>query len=359
MERLTRRDLRALLEFLEASYAFQDIEGFTSLVVSRLPGLIPAEITGYTQADVRQRRILWSRLNPPELDLTQPEARRINERYLEGNPVVPYYLRTGDRSAVTISDFLTRRQFHRLPLYAEWYRSFGTEYQLSVPLQTGLTVLSRVTLNRGRRDFSRRERLLLDLVRPHLLQAYRNAEAVSLLTGDGGPLSRRGLIRLGPGADIEDVTPSALRLLDRFFGWSNGQKAHLPDALERWIRHMEQLFTDRDDAPALRQPFTVSRGARRLVVRLLTGRTQRLLLLEEEDPSTNSDVSGALGLTSREGEVLAWIAQGKTNEVIGIILAISLRTVEKHIESIFRKLGVETRTAAAARLYEVRGFERS
>ena len=52
-------------------------------------------------------------------------------------------------------------------------------------------------------------------------------------------------------------------------------------------------------------------------------------------------------LTSRETEVARWLAQGKTNLEIGLILAISRRTVEKHVESILRKLGVENRVAAA------------
>jgi DNA-binding CsgD family transcriptional regulator len=55
-----------------------------------------------------------------------------------------------------------------------------------------------------------------------------------------------------------------------------------------------------------------------------------------------------LGLTPREAEVLAWVAQGKSNGVIGTILGISPRTVQKHLERTFNKLGVESRTAAAA-----------
>src|SRR5574337_327476 len=57
-----------------------------------------------------------------------------------------------------------------------------------------------------------------------------------------------------------------------------------------------------------------------------------------------------LGLTHREGEVLAWVTDGKTNAEIGVILGTSPRTVQKHLEHIYRKLGVETRMAAAVRL---------
>ena len=53
-------------------------------------------------------------------------------------------------------------------------------------------------------------------------------------------------------------------------------------------------------------------------------------------------------LTARESEVLYWVVQGKTNRDIGDILGTSPRTVHKHLEHVFEKLGVETRTAAAA-----------
>jgi len=57
----------------------------------------------------------------------------------------------------------------------------------------------------------------------------------------------------------------------------------------------------------------------------------------------------ALPLTSREREVLDWVAAGKTNRDIATILDASPRTVEKHLERIYQKLGVETRTAAVMR----------
>ena len=53
-------------------------------------------------------------------------------------------------------------------------------------------------------------------------------------------------------------------------------------------------------------------------------------------------------LTPRETEVLSWVAKGKTNRDVGEILGMSPRTVNKHLERVFEKLGVETRAAAAA-----------
>src|SRR5262245_12403155 len=56
----------------------------------------------------------------------------------------------------------------------------------------------------------------------------------------------------------------------------------------------------------------------------------------------------SMGLTPREVEVLAWVAEGKSNKDVGVILGIRAVTVKKHLEHVFQKIGVETRTAAVA-----------
>lgn len=73
------------------------------------------------------------------------------------------------------------------------------------------------------------------------------------------------------------------------------------------------------------------------------------ILLKTGNAARPVDLS-AWPLTEREKEVAALVSAGKTNVEIGILLDISMRTVQKHLENIFRKLGVETRMALAARL---------
>ena len=59
--------------------------------------------------------------------------------------------------------------------------------------------------------------------------------------------------------------------------------------------------------------------------------------------------SEAAPLTAREDEVLQWLGRGKTDKDIGVILGISPRTVHKHLQRIYEKMGVENRTAAVVR----------
>lgn len=87
-------------------------------------------------------------------------------------------------------------------------------------------------------------------------------------------------------------------------------------------------------------------------VEFLTLVDEREYLLRLQEVQKPSEATGALrarfSLTGRESDVLLWIANGKTNREIGQILEMSPRTVNKHLEQVFRKLGVENRTSAAA-----------
>jgi DNA-binding CsgD family transcriptional regulator len=75
---------------------------------------------------------------------------------------------------------------------------------------------------------------------------------------------------------------------------------------------------------------------------------EKLLRLAETAETTGEDLlREKLHLTKRESEVLAWISQGKTNWEAAQILQMSPRTVNKHLEQIFKKLNVQNRTAAA------------
>ncbi len=79
------------------------------------------------------------------------------------------------------------------------------------------------------------------------------------------------------------------------------------------------------------------------------GREEYLLRLSGNDEISQQQLfQKKLNLTGREAEVLHWIACGKTNREIGEILSISPRTVNKHLEQVYQKIGVENRTAAAS-----------
>lgn len=78
-----------------------------------------------------------------------------------------------------------------------------------------------------------------------------------------------------------------------------------------------------------------------------------MYIVQERNSPPGPSALLPLGLTAREAEVLYWIAQGKSNPDISLLLSTSVRTIHKHVENIFRKLGLETRNAAALTALEV------
>jgi CheY-like chemotaxis protein/DNA-binding CsgD family transcriptional regulator len=144
-------------------------------------------------------------------------------------------------------------------------------------------------------------------------------------------------------------TALARRLMGEHFGGGDAQ--YLPPEVIAWVAR-ESLRRRAGAEPAM---LTVARSGRRLTFALhevgeeVGGEGEWLLVLREaDDAAMITAMTLAFKLTAREAEVLYWVVKGKTNRDIGDILGASAATVKKHLEHVFAKLGVETRTAAAA-----------
>jgi len=141
-------------------------------------------------------------------------------------------------------------------------------------------------------------------------------------------------------------TPLARELLLQYYGTSAPQT---PEPVLVWLRRNLPDAERQIEPPRLNCDSTAS-GARRLTFRLhqQTGDDDWLIIMREEsDDTVIQAMSLSFKLTAREAEVLYWVVKGKINRDIGDILGTSPMTVKKHLERVFAKLGVETRTAAA------------
>ncbi len=354
MERLGRRDFRALSEFLHEIYTVRPLTDFPRIVVDRLPQLISVDLATFHAVDLRDRQSTVVVTNPPRAY----ERRHVQafDLYMHEHPVLAYYRRTGSVHARKIGDFLSRQEIHRLDLYNEVYRPLGLEWDLITQIPVSPSTVAGLTLRRRQRDFSERDREVVDLLQPHALHAYRNAEAITrlqqmlALVRDAVDELDHGLVILRLDGRIELTNLRARDWLTQYFGPRRAQDT-LPDPLLRWIKRQGAPSASPDDAPIPRAPLVLDRGGKRLVIRLVTGPAQRLLLLEERPIRLDHGSAQRLGLTRREAEVLSWVAQAKSNGDIASILGLSPRTVAKHVEMIFQKLGVENRTAAAAKAW--------
>jgi len=229
-----------------------------------------------------------------------------------------------------ISGFETCRRLKRDQLLAH----------LPVIFMTGLSETEHVVegLASGGVDYVTKPIVLDELlarIRVHLGNARLANEARAALDASG-----RFLFATDRSGRVLWSTPKARALLDGVTG------RRLPASVIEQLLHLRRGDTD---TPAR---CFLELGGRRLECSLLSPLGPEELLFRLTDSGSTEDeqavLQEAFPLTAREAEVLLWISRGKSNRDIGEILDISPRTVNKHLEQIFVKLGVENRAAAAA-----------
>jgi DNA-binding CsgD family transcriptional regulator len=311
-------------------------------------------MTGFAELDLVKRSAHWVMDRP---DSGLPNLARVLAAHIHDNPFILYRKRTGDAAAVRLSELTTARAFRETALYREFYRPLHLHYSLACALRLGTRELAAVALYRSGTDFSERDRLCLDLVRPHLVHLYRSAEAMArtrrhlTLVTRGVEAGGDAILIVGHDGRIRRATDGAERWLTHYLG-PGPRPDHLPTRLWEWVQWHETARGRTDALPAVRRPFVLEREGRRLTVRLVSQPPDSVLVLEEAATRLEPAALTRLGLSSREAEVLVWAAAGKTNPAIAALLHISPRTVQTHLERVYRKLGVQTRTAAAARALE-------
>ncbi len=242
---LTRADLERGMRSLGA-IAEQSLDdaAFARAGVRALPALVAADLTTLSICHLKTGRREVTGFPDERLGA---EDRACFDRHFSEHPLVRYHAVQRGCGAHRISDSTPFVRFRHSALYSEYYRRIGIDHVVAVPIEVDDDVLVSFVLNRKGRDFSDRDRELLDRVGPVLSRLFAALRAPS---------------RTGP------------------------------------------------PAPAVRND---------------------------------------LALTPRERDVLGWLAGGKTDRDIGAILGCSHRTVQKHLQRIYEKLGVETRTAAVMR----------
>ena len=144
---------------------------------------------------------------------------------------------------------------------------------------------------------------------------------------------------------------------------STGQIVFCTQSARELLMHHLPAFDPANSLPpdfTTEEPLPSVPGQPKLRARRVTGAAafaQRngvaVFLLEEDTSDPGQMLLDALKLTRCEANVLCWVREGKTSPEIAIILGIALTTVKKHLEHVYEKLGVETRTAAALLANEV------
>ncbi|MBW4620405.1 MAG: hypothetical protein KME17_13770 [Cyanosarcina radialis HA8281-LM2] len=269
--------------------------------------LIESEPPIFHRNQLQSRQIFHTWL-PGRAGLT-PELEVIPHRYWEEHPITQHMPLTL-YGAYKISDFISQQALHRLEgIYQQFFQVMGLEDVMCIFLPPTSpenwnelvekdVVIGSMTLTRSQRNFTERDRLILNLFRPHLFQAYENARRFGRveqnLTQLHQDLDRLGLIILNISGQIELITSVAIQYLQTYFPDSANLR-YLPDYLSAWVKHQISVETP------TRLPLRIEQDGKQLVISLTL------------EPNKNR-----------------------------------FAMARKHLKSIFGKLGLQSSTAAIA-----------
>jgi DNA-binding CsgD family transcriptional regulator len=392
MEKLNSQDLQLISTCIQQLYSLRTLAEFPAWVMLLLENLIGSE-ESFCCSFTNQVNMMAGTMVNSWADIATPE-------YLRDNPALQNYLATGDPAPNKISNFISDREFlNREGLYETLFAHYGMRDQLGCmisdsrrehglissfeevlidrlqsladgslpgedrPLLSAIVADSTtfyqnetlghlsIGFHRNQSSFTDRDLSILTILSPHIQVAYRNSQQYTKfqrqLTSQSQAFDRLKAIVLTISGEVELISTSAGNLLDRYFDgeWTNSNL--LPDTLNSWLK--QQLRLQKSEIISSVQPWRSEKNGRKLKIDLLCDfpAEQHLLICTEEliDISPVEQFQ-SIGLSKREAEVLGLVAAGKTNPQISQQLAISVKTVKKHLENIFGKLNANSRNDA-------------
>jgi DNA-binding CsgD family transcriptional regulator/PAS domain-containing protein len=331
---LREQDVRAVLNVVGEANDAQDLAEYRAVVTASLLRLVPAEFSAYNE--MRGAGTVVAAISEPPI--LEPWAHEAWGRYGAQNPLFQRFLETRDGRAYRFSDVIAPADLHRLELYRALYQRLGVEHQVAFILPSTADLVVAIALSRGAVDFSVRECDMLNLARPHLAQAFRNARLRERAAQTVVAL-RRGLDAGGEAIVVLDdqglvmlASSPALALLAAAGEPAPQEEQPLAGPLGTWSGA---------------DPLILGAGADRVVARRLDG-TPTVLVLQREGRAIPLTALRRLGLTPREAEVLAGFMRGRDTMALATELTLSPRTVHKHAERIRAKLSARSRGEAVA-----------
>jgi DNA-binding CsgD family transcriptional regulator/GAF domain-containing protein len=347
MRRLTERDLRAVLDLVGEAHDAEDLDEFRAVILPALNRLLPADFAAYNEVvdgGVPVATISHPAAGPDELEAWA--------RYASQNPLYQRFLQTRDGRPYHFGDVIARRDLERLDFYRQIFVPLGLRDQIAFGLPAPRHLVIALAISRGGREFGERERAMLELARPHLVQAYRNAElrqrSASLIESLRAGLDDRstavvvldadGRVAFATGAGRAVLGRLDRRTFRRAAGDGDDQDGEtLPGLLAEWL-----------ERPEGGHALALGDGTIARVVRGRGRGTGDVVFFDEARQVLSRTALTALGLSGREADVLQELARGGTTAQVAAALGISERTVAKHSERIHRKLGVRSRAQAIA-----------
>lgn len=347
---LSRSDWKTLASAVEKLHSDFDPQTLHERALAAASMVIAADSVAFTAITFEgvYAEMTWN--NSETLSSADVE---VFDCYMKEQPLFDAYIVKRRTDTLKITDLISAADFKRTNIYNEFYRRVGVTNQLVTPLEISKDFFMTCSINTIKEDFSERDKQILTLTAPHLANAIRNALAYRRISST---LDQEccGIVVVNSKGKPRFVSDFARELFKNYFAAERHPTDSLPETLRNWIKQIDLNVKNNEfNLPTRRLKVVDSTG--QLTVRLIynaaTG--ERTLMLEEKK-FASVETFASCGLTRREAEMLFWIIQGKTDGVIAELCGISLRTVQKHIENVYTKLGVETRTAAMLKALEIK-----
>jgi DNA-binding NarL/FixJ family response regulator len=180
-------------------------------------------------------------------------------------------------------------------------------------------------------------------IRVHLANARLTQSAQIALDAAG-----RFLLAVDRAGIVRWITPQAAKLLGAADAADGTDLVQLSAEIRAWVGELWTAGATQRSALLVRMPGNDSRQVELSAIGPVGPAELLLRVVEAAGASGEALLKAQLSLTRREAEVLLWLCRGKSNRDIGDILGLSPRTVNKHLEQVYTKLGVENRASATA-----------
>jgi len=347
---LSSKELRKLSLAAAELYKFRsrtDLGHATNFLVSRF---VVSEYTMGWDADMRspQDMVIYASKEGVELGL---KLAPVYSDYVARNPKLTSHNWDPNYKGQTklVREIVPLPVLERTGYFDEYARPGSCERQIMYFCKSPGSRTRALTCNRNGREFSAKEKSIVEFLAPHLQSAYENCLAfeaaerqVAKAAASWQAISLE-MIWLDQDHLVHEITARVPSLVKEFLG-QEMPLHRLPNQLMDWLRASRVSYP----AEPIR-PMIIRRENATLKIRYYPDQLPGLNLLTFHRQTVAPEFENfrSLGLTRREGEVLHWVSQGKTNDEIGIILGISGLTIKKHVENLFAKLGVNNRVALA------------
>lgn len=330
---LADTDVGAAHGFARALFGAHTVNELRSRALSGLAELVPADVLMWDRVELATRAVRHEAI---PADAEPPGAFAAIVGDVAAHPLLSAHT-ARRRPALRLSEAVEPGRLYHSELYGDLLHPSGVEYAIAVGVRAERREIVVVGLGRSERQFSERDRDVLDLVRPVLEAALRDARARERLVGAlaANPPPGTAVVLLDRYGEIEHSSLDAERWLAEHFGAAD-HAGWLPEAVAAWL------------ALPPRPPLVSVRDGRRLTLHLLPG-DPHALLLDEEVASFRPDALDRLGLTPHETEVLCAAAAIEEEADIAWELCLSLHAVRDRLAHLEAKLGVHTAADAVTR----------